>query len=99
MKQLTTRLSIKAIFATLMLVVINMTAFAQETTTTKVDISTDSGNWFSQPWVWVIGVIVFVILLIALMGGGGSSYRKTRTVRRDDLGGRSVTETTTTDDI
>lgn len=36
-----------------------------------VDINTNSGgNFFASPWVWIIGVAVFILLLVALMRGG-----------------------------
>lgn len=36
-----------------------------------VDINTksDSGNFFTQPWVWVVGAAVFIIILVALLKG------------------------------
>lgn len=36
-----------------------------------IDINTksDSGNFFSQPWVWVVGAAVFIIILVALLKG------------------------------
>lgn len=73
-------------------------AFAQDggsTSTTKVEITADTGNWFSNNWIWVVGVIVFIILLFALMGGGSS--RRT-TVIRENTGTGSVTRTTTVED-
>jgi hypothetical protein len=50
----------------------SIVAFAQETKKVDVDISTDSGggsNFFAQPWVWIVGIAVFVLLLVALMRG------------------------------
>ena len=53
---------------------ISVVAFAQEETKkVDVDISTDNGggsNFFASPWVWVVGVAVFILLLVALMRGG-----------------------------
>ena len=36
-----------------------------------VNISTDngSGNFFGQPWVWVVGGAVFIIIIVALLRG------------------------------
>jgi hypothetical protein len=39
----------------------------------KVDVNINSGgggNFFASPWVWIIGVAVFILLLVALMRGG-----------------------------
>lgn len=74
----------------------NAMSIAQESTgTTKVEITADTGNWFTNNWIWVVGVVVFIILLLALMGGGSS--RRT-TVIREDTGTGRVTRTTTVDD-
>lgn len=53
------------LIATLMLGIVT---FAQDKKV-DVDISTDSGsgNFFTQPWVWIVGGAVFILLLIALL--------------------------------
>ena len=39
-----------------------------------VDINTNSGgNWYAQPWVWVVGAAVFILLLVALTRSGSKS--------------------------
>lgn len=47
--------------------------WAQETK--KVDINLDvnkgDSNWYQQPWVWIVGIAVFILLLVALLKGGG----------------------------
>ena len=38
-----------------------------------VNISTDKGgNWYAQPWVWIVGGAVFLLLLVALMRGNSN---------------------------
>ena len=49
-------------------------AFAQDK---KVDVSIGtnnggSGNWYAQPWVWIVGGAVFLLLLVALMRGNSN---------------------------
>lgn len=34
-----------------------------------VNVNKDGGNWYSQPWVWIVGVAVFILLLVALLRG------------------------------
>ncbi len=53
---------------------ITIVSFAQETKKVDVDINADSGGggFFASPWVWVVGVAVFILLLVALMRGGGN---------------------------
>ena len=56
------------------------TGATEETTTSKTTKTTDinitadgGGEWYTQPWVWVVGAAVFILLLIALMRGGSKS--------------------------
>ena len=54
-----------------------LAAFAQDgTKKLEVDINTkggnDAGSFFTQPWVWVVGGLIFILLLVALMRGGGN---------------------------
>jgi len=36
-----------------------------------IDISIKKeSEWYTQPWVWVIGAAVFILLLVALLRGG-----------------------------
>ena len=37
-----------------------------------VDISTNDGaaGWYTQPWVWVVGVAVFIVIIVAITRGG-----------------------------
>ncbi len=47
--------------------------YAQDTKKVDVNINSDSGGgFFASPWVWVIGVAVFILLLVALMRGGNT---------------------------
>jgi hypothetical protein len=35
----------------------------------KVDVNKGGNNWYTSPWVWVIGAAVFILLLVALLRG------------------------------
>jgi hypothetical protein len=53
---------------------VSMSLLAQEGgtegTDIKVDINKDNGgDWYAQPWVWIVGVAVFILLLVALLRG------------------------------
>ena len=53
-------------------VIANFIALGQDKKV-DVNINADSGgNWYSSPWVWVIGAAVFILLLVAILRGGGS---------------------------
>lgn len=49
--------------------------WAQETTTTStttkdvnVDLNVDGGStWYAQPWVWIVGVAIFIIIIVGLL--------------------------------
>jgi hypothetical protein len=62
---------------------------SHRTTTTTTTSTTPDSNWYSQPWVWIVAGIIFIIVLVALLKGnssGTSSSDKvtvTKTVRRD----------------
>lgn len=49
---------------------LSVITFAQDK---KVDISINKdsggGNWYASPWVWIVGVAVFILLLVALLRG------------------------------
>lgn len=38
----------------------------------NVNISKDSGSWYAQPWIWIIGGAVFLLLLVALLRNNNS---------------------------
>lgn len=58
-----------------MSILVSIVTFAKDATKkVDVDISTDNGggsNFFASPWVWVVGIAVFILLLVALLRGGG----------------------------
>src|SRR5437868_3334325 len=65
----TVKTPLLAIVAVLMSVI----AFAQDKKV-DVDINTNSGgNWYAQPWVWIVGAAVFILLLVALTRSGNRS--------------------------
>jgi hypothetical protein len=78
----------KKAYLTLMLVLTNIILFAQEKST-QVDVDINKGNggsnWYASPWVWIVGVAVFILLLVALTSGRDRSDRvvEKRTIVRD----------------
>ena len=65
---------LKSFAAILMLCFIQTIAFAQDKKV-DVNITTDKGgggNWYAQPWVWVVGVAVFIIIIIAITRSGNT---------------------------
>ena len=50
--------------------IVSVLSFAQDTKKVDVNIDADNGGFFASPWVWVVGVAVFILLLVALMRGG-----------------------------
>jgi hypothetical protein len=58
------------LFLAIAVAFVSVAGFAQDKKV-DVDINTNSGgNFFASPWVWIIGVAVFILLLVALMRGG-----------------------------
>ena len=38
----------------------------------KVDVDIETGQtaWYGQPWVWAVGVALFIIIIVAITRGG-----------------------------
>lgn len=96
MKNLGKFLNWKNIVALLVVTCMQTVLWAQDsggssttTSSKKVDVSVSSNEWYTSPWVWVIGAAVFILLLVALVGGGrgrtssGGRVTVTKTVERD----------------
>ena len=68
MKTITSKISL---FVLAMLA--SIFSFAQDKTV-DVNIGVDKGgsDWYSQPWVWVVGGAVFLLLLVALIRGNNN---------------------------
>ena len=65
-------------FLSLVLVIFtSSTVWAQDstgssTTHTTTTTTTTTTEWYTQPWVWIVGGAVFIIILIALLRGSSS---------------------------
>lgn len=46
--------------------------------------TTHSENWYTAPWVWIVGAAIFILLLIALVRGGSSRTTTTRVTKTSD---------------
>ena len=55
------------------LALIQSAVWAQDDAGAKVDINiSKEGNWYTEPWVWVIGAAIFILLLVALLRGNSN---------------------------
>ena len=52
-----------------MMLLFTMKLFAQDKGI-DVDINVNKGQWYQQPWVWIVGGAVFILLLVALLRSG-----------------------------
>jgi len=54
-------------------------------TTTSSTSSSMPQDWYTQPWVWIVGALVFILLLVALVRGGSSRTTDVHrtTIRKD----------------
>ncbi len=104
MKQISTGMKYKSLMTFFMIAFLQTIIWAQDnggsgssgstTTSTKsMSITSDSGNWYASPWVWVAGAAVFILLLVALMRGGKDTTGTSRTDRV------TVTKTSSSDDV
>ena len=55
--------------AVAMMLLFTMKLFAQDKGI-DVDINVNKGQWYQQPWVWIVGGAVFILLLVALLRSG-----------------------------
>jgi hypothetical protein len=63
------KLTLLRFAATAVLSAMSLFALAQEKGL-DVDINVnEKKEWYSQPWVWVIGGAVFILILVALLRG------------------------------
>lgn len=91
----------KCFTATLILCLIQVMSWAQDnpdngSSTTVKTTTTEHTEWYTAPWVWIVGGAIVILLLVALLSGGrGSSSRTTIT----DVGRGTRTITTDTDDV
>lgn len=67
-----TRAATKIVFLVLS-VFASVTLFAQDGAKIDVDINKNSGGWYTNPIVWIVGAAVFILLLVALLRGNNSS--------------------------
>ncbi len=66
---------------TLMSLVAILTAFAlsvksfAQSVPDKVEVDVDAGGdavWYGQPWVWVVGIAVFIVIIVAITRNNNS---------------------------
>lgn len=62
--------------AMLVSLILSIAALAQDKgTDINVNVNKGGGNWYTQPWVWIVGAAIFILLLVALLRGNNSSAR------------------------
>lgn len=94
MKQLTTRTGFRFFLTLLALSFIQLITFAQDSTSTSSSstktTTTTTTTWYTQPWIWIVGVVLLLIVIIALMRGNRSTTTEKTTVIRDSTTDREV---------
>ena len=64
--------------------IVNVIVWAQDSSgvssksVTKESTTTTTTDWYSQPWVWIVGGAVFIIILVALIRGSSSNKEVSR---------------------
>ncbi len=71
----TLKMGLKSLLTVIIFSFCSMVAFAQDK---GADINVNvnkggGGNWYAQPWVWIVGGAVFLLLLVALLRGGNNN--------------------------
>lgn len=75
MKNSTQKFSIKggmlSVLIVLAALVSSVKTFAQAVPEkVEVEVSTGDTVWYGQPWIWAIGVAVFIIIIVAITRSG-----------------------------
>jgi len=52
-------------------VILSIVTFAQDKQV-DINVNTNKGNGWGNPWMWVVGAAVFILLLVALLRNRGS---------------------------
>ena len=80
MKNLIKHGSIRHVFMLILLTLTQAVVWAQDgastsssTTQTTTTTTETTQDWYTQPWVWIVGGAVFILILIALLRGNSSS--------------------------
>jgi len=77
---------------TLIFACFQLMSFGQDgtTSTTVKTTTTEHSEWYTAPWVWVVGGIVVILLLVAIVSSSRSSSSRT-TVTDTGAGTRTIT--------
>jgi len=71
--------TIRQLLMVFLLSFMQLALWAQDSTgssssvTVHKETTTTTTNWYTQPWVWIVGGAVFILILIALLRGNSSS--------------------------
>ncbi|MGE5521904.1 MAG: hypothetical protein ACM3VS_18420 [Candidatus Dadabacteria bacterium] len=92
--------AVKSFFLLLFISVFQLVMWAQDQETSKTTSTSSSsktsiditdtpttGQWYTSPWVWIVGAAVFILLLVALLSNRGTDRSDRvivkKTVERD----------------
>lgn len=65
--------SLKVLLAFVVMSMVSTIALAQDKgADVNIKVTKEDGNWYAQPWVWIVGGAVFLLLLVALMRGNNN---------------------------
>lgn len=75
------------------------TGSSSSTTRSTTTTTTTRTEWYTAPWVWVVGGAVLIILLVAILSGSRSSRSRTTVTKTNDYGtGTTKVRTTEVDE-
>ena len=72
------------IFSCIQFLSFSQDSTGSSTTVTKTSTTTTTSEWYTQPWVWVVGGAVLIIILVALFRGNSSKEVTRTTIIKDD---------------
>jgi hypothetical protein len=93
MKNLSAMNLFKYFTVTLLFSCFQLICFGQDSGTTSTTVkttTTEHTEWYTIPWVWVVGGIIVILLLVAIISSGRSSSSRT-TITDTGAGTRTIT--------
>ena len=94
MKNLSVINFLKYFTVTLLLSCFQLICLGQDSGTTSTTVkttTTEHREWYTVPWVWVVGGIIVILLLVAILSSGCSFPKGHRVCARGDREGRAQT--------
>lgn len=76
MKTIITLNRVKVSFLIAIATMLSSWVVAAQSVPDKVEVDVDTASdsvWYGEPWIWLVGIVVFVLIIIAITRSGSKS--------------------------